>query len=496
MERYRLRPRERRLFALVSRAVFTNPFTDERAALDREISGLDAGVPEAGRTEAVVRKVDRTIQRLDREGRGDIRRYGGRDRRLLETSLLFEFFHRFLDRFDSFIREQIAAGSRPLEVPFARRAFAYLGERGFAPADMRRYFEVVFQLRRAYYFIDSSLVGRSPCMRALRRRLWNDVFTHDLDLYNRHLWNRMEDFSTLILGETGTGKGTAAAAIGRSGFIPYDEKRQRFVESFTRSFVSLNLSQFPENLIESELFGHRRGAFTGAVEDYQGIFDRCSPHGAIFLDEIGEVSIPVQIKLLRVLQERVFSPVGSHRQHRFQGRVIAATNQPIEALRRRGRMRDDFYYRLCSDIITVPPLRRRIAEDPAELDDLIALLVERMLASHVPDITQMVRKTIRRELGSDYPWPGNVRELEQCVRAVLLNRRYRGAAPEAAAPDLADRLAAGIESGTIDAQSLLSGYCYLLYRRCGTYEAAARRCGLDRRTVKKHVNRWRRHVAG
>ncbi len=495
MDRCRLRPRERRLFALISRAVFTNPFTDERAALDLEISGLDAGVPETQRTEAVVHKVDRTIRRLDREGRGDIRRYGGRDRRLLETSLLFEFFHRFLDRFDGFIRQQIAAGSRPLEVPFARQAFAYLGGRGFAPDDMRRYFEVVFQLRRAYFFIDSSLVGRSPCMRALRRRLWNDVFTHDLELYNRHLWNRMEDFSTLILGETGTGKGTAAAAIGRSGFIPYDEKRRCFVESFTRSFVSLNLSQFPENLIESELFGHRRGAFTGAVEDYQGIFDRCSPHGAIFLDEIGEVSIPVQIKLLRVLQERTFSPVGSHREHRFQGRVIAATNQPLETLRRRGRMRDDFYYRLCSDIITVPPLRRRIAEDPAELDDLIALLVARMLGSRVTDITRMVRETIRSEPGDDYPWPGNVRELEQCVRAVLLNRRYRGAAPEAAEADLAARLAAGIEGGTIDAQGLLSGYCYLLYRRYGTYEGAARQCGLDRRTVKKHVDRWGRRAS-
>ncbi len=496
MQRHHLTPEERRFFTLVSRAVFTNPFSDERTALDLQITGLPADVPEPRRMEALTGKIGAYLQRLEHRGGGNIRSYGGEDRRLLETSLLFDFFHRFIDRFDRFILDQIEAGNRPLEVPFARQAFSYLGERGFEIADMCRYFEVVFQLRRAYFFIASSLVGRSACMQALRRKLWNDVFTHDLDLYNRYLWDRMEDFSTLILGETGTGKGTAAAAIGRSGFIPYDEKYRRFVESFTRSFISLNLSQFPENLIESELFGHRRGAFTGAVDDYQGIFDRCSPHGAIFLDEIGDVAIPVQIKLLRVLQERVFSPVGSHREHRFQGRVIAATNRPMDTLRRQGRMRDDFYYRLCSDIITVPPLRQRMAEDPAELEDLTSLLVERMLGSRLPGITRMVHEAIMRDLGKEYPWPGNVRELEQCVRSILLNRHCRGVPSESRAPDLASRLTAGIENGSIEAQRLLDGYCFLMYRRCGTYEAAARRCGLDRRTVRKYVDRWLQTGAG
>ena len=116
----------------------------------------------------------------------------------------------------------------------------------------------------------------------------------------------------MLLGETGTGKGTAAAAIGRSGYIPFDERQGRFAESFMRGFIALNLSQFPETLIESELFGHRKGAFTGAVEAHQGVLARCSPYGAIFLDEIGDVPVPVQIKLLQVLQERTFCPVGSH----------------------------------------------------------------------------------------------------------------------------------------------------------------------------------------
>src|SRR5213078_1832008 len=133
-----------------------------------------------------------------------------------------------------------------------------------------------------------------------------------------------------------------------------------FAESFTRTFISLNLSQFPEALIESELFGHKKGAFTGAIEAHEGVFARCSPHGAIFLDELGEVSIPTQIKLLQVLQERTFSPVGSREKLRFCGRVIAATNSELDELRRQKVFRDDFYYRLCSDILTVPSLRQRI----------------------------------------------------------------------------------------------------------------------------------------
>src|SRR5678815_4546992 len=197
-------------------------------------------------------------------------------------------------------------------------------------------------------------------MKELRRQLWQNVFTHDMRRYERHLWNRMEDFSTMLLGETGTGKGAAAAAIGRSGFIPFDEKHRCFAESFTRSFISLNLSQFPETLIESELFGHCKGAFTGAVEAHEGVFTRCSPHGAIFLDEIGDVSVPIQIKLLQVLQERTFCPVGSHEPLRFRGRVIAATNRSLDSLRKRDLFRQDFFYRLCSDMIEVPPLRLRL----------------------------------------------------------------------------------------------------------------------------------------
>jgi len=357
---------------------------------------------------------------------------------------------------------------------------------GFDEQTALRNFGMCYQMRRAFYFIDRNLLGSSQSMQRLRTELWQNVFTQDIMLYERYLWNRMEDFSTLLLGETGTGKGAAASAIGRSGFIPYDHHKHCFPISFTETFSSINLSQFPESLIESELFGHRKGAFTGAVEAHEGVFERCSEHGAIFLDEIGDVSIPVQIKLLQVLQERTFSPVGSHQRRRWDGRVVAATNKPIDQLRREGAFRDDFYYRLCSDCITLPPLRQRLAEAPGELDQLLDHVVTRLIGQPSPELTGMVREVIDRDLGPDYPWPGNFRELEQCVRRALLSRSYQGDQPSGAS-DLVGRLTEGISSGALDARGLLSGYCQLLYQRHGTYEEVARRTNLDRRTVKKYV---------
>src|SRR5439155_1918367 len=178
--------------------------------------------------------------------------------------------------------------------------------------------------------------------------------------------------------------------------------------NFAESFIAINLSQFPETLIESELFGHRKGAFTGAIDHHAGVFERCSGHGALFLDEIGEVSIPVQIKLLQVLQERTFTPLGGHERKRFSGRVIAATNQPLGRLRRDGRFRDDFFYRLCSDVIGVPTLRQRIVESAAELELLVRLLIRRITG--VPDSARVTKvlEALAVGLPRNYAWPGNV----------------------------------------------------------------------------------------
>jgi DNA-binding NtrC family response regulator len=486
----RLTPEERAFFALVKQAIFANPFGSERPAIDAKIasdSTTDAG---AHAIEQTVDAVERRLGLLQQSGCWSIEHFSQEDRSLVEGAHLFVFFYRFRKKFDQHIAAQTLAEDKPVKLEFAGEAVAFLQKRGFGADEIQRAVELAYQFRRAYGFIRNNLIGRSQAMRRLRHDLWNGIFTHDIDLYRRYLWNRMEDFTTLILGETGSGKGSAANAIGQSGYIPFDLKKQRFAESFTNSFLSINLSQFPETLIESELFGHKKGSFTGAVQDHRGVFERCSKHGVILLDEIGEIARPIQIKLLQVLQDRVFYPVGSRKQERFSGRVIAATNRPLEELRRGDRFRDDFYYRLCSDIITVPSLRQRLREEPAELDDLLAVTVKRMVGQETPELVERVRNVIVRQLGADYPWYGNVRELEQCVRRVLVRETYEGDKTHNA-PDLQSRLMTGIELGNLSAQDLMSGYCKLLYERYGTYEEVARRTELDRRTVTKHIREWR-----
>lgn len=484
----KLSARDREFLGLLAEAAATNPFSDEYNALLLKIAECDASAPAEDRYKKIVARMSGEVRRMEEGLSIDVRQYAGDDRQLLSHAIMFDVYHRYLPSLDQLISSQIEAGERLVPAPFADELLRLLARRGFSDGEAQRYFAILYQIRRAFFFIDRGLVGRSESMKRLRRHLWNNVFTHDIRLYERYLWNRMEDFSTMLLGETGAGKGAAAAAIGRSGFIPFDGKKKAFAESFARSFTSLNLSQFPESLIESELFGHKKGAFTGAVEAHEGIFARCSSCGAIFLDEIGDASVPIQIKLLHVLQDRMFSPVGSHEMLRFRGRIIAATNKPLDSLRRAGQLRDDFFYRLCSDVITVPSLRQRIAEEPAELEDLIALTVRRLTGESAPGTVSMVRRALLASLGTDYAWPGNVRELEQAVRRVLLTRQYQ-CDWTADAPDLCGKLQAGIAEGKLDADALLSGYCRLLYQRLGTYEEVARRVKLDRRTVKAYIGK-------
>jgi DNA-binding NtrC family response regulator len=480
----------REFFRLLSEAATTNPFSDTYMELQLKIADCDRSLTPEQLLGRIVNRVEDKVRQLENDDCANFNHFGSEDRELLRRAFLFHTYHQFLPQLDRHIREQANAGEKPIPVPFFRDIFAVLTDKGFSPEEANYYFAFFYQLCRAFFFIDRSLVGRSESMKRLRRHLWNNVFTRDIHMYDRHLWNRMEDFSTMLLGETGTGKGAAAAAIGRSGFIPFSEKRGSFVESFVSSYMALNLSQFSESLIESELFGHRKGAFTGAVEAHEGVFARCSAYGSIFLDEIGDVNETIQIKLLQVLQDRKFSPVSSHEKHRFHGRIIAATNRQMDELRTSGRFRDDFYYRLCSDIIVVPPLRQRIQEDPAEMDDLLSLIVRKIAGDNSPDILAMIRRAIAASPGKNYSWPGNVRELEQAVRRILLTGTYHGD-ERSGSPDLQSRLQSGIVSGSLDAEALLAGYCVLLYQRHGTYEEVARRTKLDRRTAKANIQKYK-----
>lgn len=477
---------ERELFSAIRRASLTNPFSPEREALDRRIAAAPPGLGRDELYRRVAESVATALTALTAAGRADHRAYRGDDRELLRSLALFAVYHRYCSAFDAFIRRQIDSGDNPCPASFGRDLLTSLSDLGFPDDEALRYLAIFYQMRRAFYFIETTLTGLSPIMQSLRLHLWNNIFTSDISRYEALLWDRMEDFSTLLLGETGTGKGAAAAAIGRSGFIPFDARKGCFSESFTRNFISLNLSQYPETLIESELFGHKKGAFTGAISDHNGVFSRCTPHGSIFLDEIGDLSIPVQIKLLQILQERTFFPVGSHVKERFHGRVIAATHKPLDAMRQAGLFRDDFYYRLCSEIVVMPPLRQRLAEEPRELGALVTGILRRLLGPDGEELSGFVVTALSRSVPTSYPWPGNVRELEQAVRRILVSGDYRGETP-AVASDARQAFLATVEAENLDAQQLLAGYCRLLYQRHGTFEEVARRANLDRRTVKKYL---------
>ena len=471
----------------VARAAFANPFGETRDDLDLIIGGASPGSTAEEILGAVLRRIEERIDEMRRSGKADLRNCEASRREVLRTVILFLLFHRHVGNFDQLIQTQLKAGDTPSRVPFARQTLNEMNEFGLTQGESVRYFALFYQLRRAFYFIKNGLVGSSPAMRTLRKHLWDCAFTHDIRWFESRLWDRMEDFSILLLGETGTGKGAAAAAIGRSGFIPFDPERNCFSESFTRNFVAINLSQYSEGVLESELFGHRKGAFTGAVEHHEGLFSRCAAHGVIFLDEIGDIGIPVQIKLLQVLQERIFFPVGSHEAKRFSGRIIAATNRPLDELMADGKFRADLYYRLCSDVITLPPLRQRLREEPTEMDNLLGSILSRLAGNTPEREQQLVKKVLKRDLGPDHPWPGNVRELEQAVKRIILTGHYQIKKSDAKMLDDADRLANGIKEGVLNAESLISGYCALLYKSLGSYEEVSRRTELDRRTVKKYV---------
>ena len=486
MKKLVLSNENRQFFKLVADIPAINPFSPGRADIDEEISGIHEAVDRHQRVLYTAEAIRQRLALLDTKGLRQIQDFDKRDRELMRYTFLFDVYHSCTDLFDAFIAKQEISGKTPLKVPFAQKALEALLQRGFTEKEVAWCFAMFYQIRRAFYFIDRGLIGRSDCMRQLRMSLWNNLFTYDARSYEKHMWDKMEDFSLLLEGPTGCGKGAAAAAIGRSGFIPFDMTRQTFKSSFTATFIPLNLSQFAEGLLESELFGHTKGAFTGAVESHQGVLGLCEPHGSIFLDEIGEISVPAQVKLLKVLEERVFSPVGSHEKLRFYGRVIAATNRPIEQLREEGKFRDDFYYRLCSDCIRVPSLSERIQENPEELTELVEHFCGAISGAKDTDLIGRVLEVIDKKLGGpDYCWPGNVRELAQCIRRVILKRDYEGHVSPSSSQEGA--LADSMREGNLTADELLDSYCKILYKQHGTYEKVAKLTALDRRTVKKRI---------
>ena len=179
--------------------------------------------------------------------------------------------------------------------------------------------------------------------------------------------------------------------------------------------MKVDCGALPETLLESELFGHVRGAFTGAIRDRKGRFE-LADGGTIFLDEIGEMSPRLQVKLLRVLQEREFEPVGGERTISVDVRVVAATNRDLKDEISKGRFREDLFYRLNVIPIRLPPLRERRADIPL----LVNRFLEKFNRENGKSVTKLSRQVM--DLLMEYPWPGNVRELENCIeRAVVMS---------------------------------------------------------------------------
>ena len=209
------------------------------------------------------------------------------------------------------------------------------------------------------------------------------------------------DISVLLAGESGTGKELAARAL------HYNSLR------WEQPFVVENCGALPDELLESELFGYKKGAFTGAIEDRTGLFERADG-GTVFLDEIGEISPAFQVKLLRVLQEGEIRPLGSGRTRKVDVRVIAATNRDLEAEVAAGRFREDLYYRLAAVIIRMPPLRERICDVPALADALLQNAVA-ALGKPANGLSDEALACMQQ-----YSWPGNVRELQNEIQRMLV----------------------------------------------------------------------------
>jgi transcriptional regulator with AAA-type ATPase domain len=496
---------DRAFLQAVSKLAYCNPFLPERIAYEREALGQDFGeaepvwsmrVDDPDRPNANVTKISNRLNTLGHNLRELLA--GGvsltdEEWELYEVGVLFGLYRKYEEPLHAAIVAELETKSRQGRFDFYSE---FLGDwqhyfhlpRSAARVsqDPAHVFASFFQLRRAFHLIFRYIVGTSMAAARLRAAAWQSIFTHDMRRYRTMLYERMGDITTLIIGPSGTGKELVARAIGLSRYIPFDTKRQAFVGNVSSSFHALNLSALPSTLIESELFGHRRGAFTGALEDRRGWLETCEPWGSVFLDEVGDLDPAVQVKLLRVLQTRTFQSLGDNKDKLFHGKIIAATNRDLAAALQKGDFRTDFYYRLCSDVIVTPSFRQQIRESPQVLREMIVFLARSLTGPDAEKVADEVEHWINTHLEPDYPWPGNIRELEQCVRSVLIRGEYHP--PRAPTHSAREQFIASMADGVLNAEELLSQYCTLVYSQMGSYEETAKRLKLDWRTVRKKVD--------
>ncbi len=265
-----------------------------------------------------------------------------------------------------------------------RGAYDYLEK----PYDRDQLLDTTRRALERLDMLDTEIISASPAMETVKKMILKVAGSSS---------------TVLIRGESGTGKELIARAI------------HNMSPRADQPFVSVNCAAINENLLESELFGHEKGAFTGAHAEKKGLFEVAN-HGTLFLDEIGELDIGLQAKLLRALQEREIRRVGGTRPIKVDVRVVAATNRDLRAMVQDGRFRDDLYYRINVLSIDVPPLRERREDIP--------VLIDYFLRKHTRNTSRLIRGLTpeARRLMLDYSWPGNVRQLESAIeRAILLS---------------------------------------------------------------------------
>jgi DNA-binding NtrC family response regulator len=297
----------------------------------------------------------------------------------------------------------------------------------------------------------------------------------------------MAGIALLVTGPTGTGKELVARAVGLSGYVPFDPARRRFLHRPESGYTALTLSSVSASLLESELFGHAKGAFTGATHDREGYLDRCGPGGTLFLDEIGDLPAEVQVKLLRLVQFRTYHRVGDAEDRTFPGKIVVATWRDLHALAKAGAFRDDLYYRLRGNRIVTPSLHQILAACPSDRRALVHHIALDVAGPAEADaLTEEVEAWVSQNLPT-YPWPGNVRELEQCVKSVMVFGDYQpdDVPAEISEDPVFDKDA---REGNLSLDALGDRYITFVRSRSPSNLEAARRLVLNPRTVRSRVD--------
>ncbi len=367
--------------------------------------------------------------------------------------------------------------------------------------DAAHCFSIFFQIDRAFSHIFEFIIGSSMPIAKLRAAIWESIFTHDMGRYIRGVHKSMGDITTLITGKSGTGKELVARAIGLSRYQAFNPKTKKFDDAEKDPFFAVNLSALSSTLIESELFGHCKGSFTGAVSNRKGWLEGCGQNGTVFLDEIGELELSIQVKLLRVLQTRTFSPVGETKPHHFLGKFVTATNRDLAAEISQGRFREDLYYRLCADMVRTPTLQEQLMDRPEDLHELTRFIARRLLVE-LPDeadsLASEAEQWVEQHFGSSYDWPGNIRELEQCVRNVLIRKSYTPSSRVSfQRPDAipfhsmrgTDEFVRSMLACEMTLDEVSEHYASLVYAQVGRYDVASQKLGVDWRTLKYKVKK-------